>query len=212
MSEYRSIKIVRGSAGFGGPLIITPTEEKHTVMYITGGGTEPECLKKICELSGMDAVDGFHGSAPENTIAMVIIDCGGTLRCGIYPKKGIPTVNIMPTGKSGPMAQYIKEDIYVSAVTSKQVSLASDSEAASSSGPAPDTSESDGSSNSSDEKVKLPQIRRSRRPSQRRKTNPGSRVSDSVSEKLSTHFIRPRATPYRPASQHCFRSWDLYLS
>ncbi|MGI6118253.1 MAG: PTS glucitol/sorbitol transporter subunit IIB [Bilifractor sp.] len=155
MSEYRSIKIVRGSAGFGGPLIITPTEEKHTVMYITGGGAEPECLKKICELSGMDAVDGFHGSAPENTIAMVIIDCGGTLRCGIYPKKGIPTVNIMPTGKSGPMAQYIKEDIYVSAVTSKQVSLASDSEAASVSDSAPDTSESNDSSNSSDEKVKF---------------------------------------------------------
>ena len=160
MSEYRSIKIVRGSAGFGGPLIITPTEEKHTVMYITGGGTEPECLQKICELSGMDAVDGFHGSAPENTIAMVIIDCGGTLRCGIYPKKGIPTVNIMPTGKSGPMAQYIKEDIYVSAVTSKQVSLASESEVSSvsaSSEKAPEGGSSDGSGSgdSSDEKVKF---------------------------------------------------------
>lgn len=129
MSEYHSIKIVRGSAGFGGPLIVTPTEQKHTVMYITGGGAEPECLQKICELSGMDSVDGFHGSAPEETIAMVIIDCGGTLRCGIYPKKGIPTVNIMPTGKSGPMAQYITEDIYVSGVTSKQVSLADENEA-----------------------------------------------------------------------------------
>ncbi|MEE8884960.1 MAG: glucitol/sorbitol-specific PTS transporter subunit IIBC [Eubacteriales bacterium] len=130
MSKYRAIKIVRGSAGYGGPLIITPTEQKHTVMYITGGGAAPECLEKICELSGMDAVNGFRGSAPEDTIACVIIDCGGTLRCGIYPKKGIPTINIMPTGKSGPMAQYIKEDIYVSAVTSKQVSLADESEAA----------------------------------------------------------------------------------
>lgn len=130
MSEYKSIKIVRGSAGWGGPLIVTPTEEKHTVMYITGGGAEPECLKKICELSGMDAVNGFKTSVPEETIAMVIIDCGGTLRCGIYPQKNIPTVNVMPTGKSGPLAQYIREDIYVSAVTSKQVSLADESEAA----------------------------------------------------------------------------------
>jgi PTS system glucitol/sorbitol-specific IIC component len=137
MSKYRAIKIVRGSAGYGGPLIITPTEQKHTVMYITGGGTAPECLDKICELSGMDAVDGFHGSAPEDTLACVIIDCGGTLRCGIYPKKGIPTINIMPTGKSGPMAQYITEDIYVSAVTSKQVSLADESEAAAAAEAAP---------------------------------------------------------------------------
>ncbi|MBB5183140.1 PTS glucitol/sorbitol transporter subunit IIB [Catenisphaera adipataccumulans] len=130
MPEYRAIKIERGPSGFGGPLIITPTEEKHIVMYITGGGTAPECLDKIVELSGMTPVDGFHGSAPEEQIAMVIIDCGGTLRCGIYPKKGIPTVNVMPTGKSGPMAQYITEDIYVSAVTSKQISLADESEAA----------------------------------------------------------------------------------
>ncbi len=128
MSKYRSIKIERGSAGFGGPLTITPTEEKHTVMYITGGGTAPECLEKIVELSGMTPVDGFHGSAPEEELALVIIDCGGTLRCGIYPKKGIPTVNVMPTGKSGPMAQYITEDIYVSAVTSKQISLAEESD------------------------------------------------------------------------------------
>ncbi|MBQ6206203.1 MAG: PTS sorbitol transporter subunit IIB, partial [Oscillospiraceae bacterium] len=45
-------------------------------------------------------------------------------------KKGIHTINVMPVGKSGPMAQYIKEDIYVSAVTSKQVSLADGSQPA----------------------------------------------------------------------------------
>lgn len=130
MAEYKAIKIERGAGGFGGPLVVTPTEERHKVMYITGGGTAPECLNKIVELSGMEPVDGFHGSAPEEELAMVIIDCGGTLRCGIYPQKRIPTVNVMPVGKSGPLAQFITEDIYVSAVTSKQISLADESEAA----------------------------------------------------------------------------------
>lgn len=101
MSELRAIRIERGPQGFGGPLIIRPTEQKNKVMYITGGGTAPECLKKIVELSGMTPVDGFHGSAPEEELAMVIVDCGGTLRCGIYPQKRIPTVNVMPVGKSG---------------------------------------------------------------------------------------------------------------
>lgn len=130
MSKLRAIRIERGPQGFGGPLVIKPTEKKNKVMYITGGGTPPECLDKIVELSGMEPVDGFHGSAPEDELAMVIIDCGGTLRCGIYPQKRIPTVNVMPVGKSGPLAQYITEDIYVSAVTSKQISLADESEAA----------------------------------------------------------------------------------
>lgn len=130
MAEYRSIRVEHGSGGFGGPLIITPTEQRNKVMYITGGGAEPECLAKIVELTGLEPVNGFKTNCPEEELALVIIDCGGTLRCGIYPKKRIPTINVMPVGKSGPMAQFITEDIYASAVTSRQVSLADGSEAA----------------------------------------------------------------------------------
>lgn len=129
MADYRSIRIERGPGGFGGPLTITPTEQKNKVMYITGGGAEPECLAKIVELTGMTPVNGFKTKCPEEEIGLAIIDCGGTLRCGIYPKKGIPTVNVMPVGKAGPMAQYIVPEIYVSAVTSEQVSLADGSAA-----------------------------------------------------------------------------------
>lgn len=121
MADYRSICVEKGPGGFGGPLVITPTEQKNKVMYITGGGAEPECLAKIVELTGLTPVNGFKTNCPEEELALVIIDCGGTLRCGIYPKKGIPTINVMPVGKSGPMAQFITEQIYVSAVTSEQV-------------------------------------------------------------------------------------------
>ena len=119
---YHTITITRGDGGYGGPLSITPTEERHIVLYMTGGGLEPEPLAKIVALSGMEPVNGNQETCPDEEVALAIIDCGGTLRCGIYPGKGIPTVNILATGKSGPLAKYMTEDMYVSAVTSECVS------------------------------------------------------------------------------------------
>ncbi len=129
MSEYRAITITKGSGGFGGPLTVGPKEGKDVLLYITGGGAEPEILPKIVELTGCRPVNGFKTSVPEEEIFLVIIDCGGTLRCGIYPQKRIPTININPVGKSGPMAKYITEDIYVSGVKNNNIELADGSEA-----------------------------------------------------------------------------------
>ena len=124
MAEYRAIKIERGSGGFGGPLTVMPKEGKDKVVFITGGGAEPDIIEKIVKLTGCTAVNGFKTSVPDEEIFLVVIDCGGTLRCGIYPQKRIPTVNIMPVGKSGPLARFITEDIYVSAVGPDQISPA----------------------------------------------------------------------------------------
>ena len=117
------VKVVKGSAGYGGPLVIGPEGDKNVLLYITGGGAKPSVVDTIKELTGCEIVNGFKTSVPEERIFAAVIDCGGTLRCGIYPKKGIPTLNIKPTGKSGPLAQYINETIYVSDVGPKQVSL-----------------------------------------------------------------------------------------
>lgn len=120
--KYRAVIVHKGEGGFGGPLIIRPDEKRNKVVNITGGALSP-IAKKIAELTGCELVDGFKTSVPEDEMACVVVDCGGTLRAGLYPKKRIPTINVMPTGPSGPLSQYIKEDIYVSGVKEQNIAL-----------------------------------------------------------------------------------------
>lgn len=121
-TAYPSVIVKAGTGGFGGPLIISPDETRNKVVYITGG-TQPDIAVKIAELTGCELVNGFKTTVPENEMACVIIDCGGTLRCGLYPQKRIMTINVMPTGKSGPLAKHITEDIYVSGVKMEDIEL-----------------------------------------------------------------------------------------
>lgn len=122
MAKWNSIQATKGSGGYGGPLTITPTEQKHKFIYVTGGN-RPAIVDRIAELTGMEAVDGFKTAIPEEEIALAIVDCGGTLRCGLYPKKNIKTINVLPTGKSGPLANFITPELYVSNVGVNQIQL-----------------------------------------------------------------------------------------
>ncbi|MBN9249211.1 MAG: PTS sorbitol transporter subunit IIB [Mesorhizobium sp. 61-13] len=130
---YKAVKISKGSGGWGGPLVIQPTDQRNKVVSVTGGGIHPVAAL-IAEMTGAEAVDGFKAPPVEGEMAVVVVDCGGTARCGVYPRKRIPTVNLTPVGQAGPLAQFITEDIYVSGVKPANVTMADGSEAATTAG------------------------------------------------------------------------------
>ena len=101
---YKSVKIVAGKGGWGGPLVLVPTETRCKIVSVTGGGIHP-LAAKIAEETGCAAVDGFTTGVPDEEILLAVVDCGGTARCGVYPKKGILTANVLPVGKSKAQAK-----------------------------------------------------------------------------------------------------------
>ncbi len=122
---YRTVKVERGPNGWGGPLLIHPTPERNKIVAVTGGNM-PELARLLAEMTGGVLVDGFRTPPPESEMAAVVIDCGGTARCGVYPRKKIPTINLTSVGQSGPLAQFITEDTYVSGVTPENLTAVED--------------------------------------------------------------------------------------
>lgn len=108
-----------GPGGYGNGLRL-PVGSGKKVLSLTGREIHP-LAAEIGVLTQSEVVNGFACVPPDEELLCVVINCGGSLRCGLYPKKHIPTINVMPTGKAGPLAAYITEENYVSGVTLAQL-------------------------------------------------------------------------------------------
>lgn len=117
------VKIEHGPNGWGGPLLVAETDTRTVVASVTGGGIHP-LAKQTADLLGVKAVDGFNNKVAPETIIVAFVDCGGTARCGVYPKMGVKTVDVLPIGPSGPLAQYINENNFCSGVTPDGITIA----------------------------------------------------------------------------------------
>lgn len=122
---YRKVRVGRGMKGWGTGLIIQPEPGKDLIYSVTGGGIHP-VAQRIADLTGGKTFDGFKSKAGFNEIAVAVIDCGGTARIGVYPMKGVPTVDVHGASPSGPLARFITEENFVSGVTVDDISLIED--------------------------------------------------------------------------------------
>ncbi|MDQ0202886.1 PTS glucitol/sorbitol transporter subunit IIB [Pectinatus haikarae] len=125
MSKYQSVRVHQGKGGWGGPFVLIPDDQKKYVISVTGGGIHP-VAQKIAEMTGTTAVDAFKNPVEKEETLCAVIDCGGTARCGTYPRLRIPTVNIKLQAPSGPLAKFMTEDIFISGTTVDDIELLSE--------------------------------------------------------------------------------------
>jgi len=117
------VKVVKGKGGWGGPFELSVSETRNVVASITGGGIHP-VAQKIADYLGVPAVDGFSSKVEPAAMVCAVIDCGGTARCGVYPKFGVKTVDIIATSPSGPLIKFMNEENFCSGVTVAEVTMA----------------------------------------------------------------------------------------
>lgn len=115
-----------GNAGWGGPLevIIEPGKK---ILSMTGRGIE-SFTQELADKMGVEVVDGFKEALSDDQVLLAIVSCGGTLRCGVYPQKGIKTINLNFIGPSGPLKDYINENNYISGVSIEKSIVVEDDE------------------------------------------------------------------------------------
>jgi len=111
----RAVFVRPGEGGWGKGLLLRADGKRDKVLSVTGGGIHPVAAR-IAEATGAEAVDGFRTTVPDDEVVAAVINCGGTARVGVYPRKGIPTVDVYPGAPGGPLAKFITEELFVSAV------------------------------------------------------------------------------------------------
>lgn len=119
---YEAAFVRPGRNGWGKGLRIVPTPVRNKVVSVTGGGIHP-VAQRIADVTGTTAIDGFTSSVPDEEVLCVVINCGGTARIGVYPRKGTLTIDVYPGAPGGPLAQFITEDLFVSGVSPDDVRL-----------------------------------------------------------------------------------------
>ena len=117
----KTVLIKKGHSGIGDDMYLS-RDTRMVILSLTGKTIDP-VAKKLGEMLEMTVVNGFDAMPDDKKILCVVINCGGSLRCGIYPQKRIKTINVLPTGAMGPLAKYITEDIYISDVSLESLSL-----------------------------------------------------------------------------------------
>lgn len=122
-TKYTAAFVKPGRGGWGKGLVLRPDETRNKVISVTGGGIHP-VAQRIADITGSTPIDGFRTKVPDEEILCAVINCGGTARIGVYPRKGILTIDVFPGAPGGPLAQFITEDLFVSAVGPNDVSVA----------------------------------------------------------------------------------------
>ncbi|MBO0958670.1 PTS glucitol/sorbitol transporter subunit IIB [Neobacillus sp. MM2021_6] len=115
-NDHLGVFVSKGPGGWGKGLELYPNGKKKKVVSLTGGGIHP-VAQKIGDLIHCPVIDAYKEKVDPEEMVVVIVDCGGNARMGVYPMKRIPTINVKPLSPSGPLAKHITEDIFVSGVT-----------------------------------------------------------------------------------------------
>ncbi len=123
MADVKVVKVTKGEKGWGGPLLLAETDKKKIVASVTGGGIHP-VAQRIADLLGVEARDGFSTKVEVDEMICAVIDCGGTARCGVYPKLGVLTIDLHPITPSGPLMKFMNEENFVSGVKVENIAMA----------------------------------------------------------------------------------------
>jgi glucitol/sorbitol PTS system EIIB component len=118
--QYSAAFVRPGRNGWGRGLRIVPTAVRNKVVSVTGGGIHP-VAQRIADLTGTTAIDGFNSQVPDDQVLCVVINCGGTARIGVYPRKKMLTIDVYPGAPGGPLAQFITDDLFVSGVSTNDI-------------------------------------------------------------------------------------------